>query len=133
MFKWKDSVQNITYLVSKLSNLYISTMDNTASGAGRTCGTEWTTVRQQEIRTEELVRHHRRLLELGLVERKDELASARRRFNHLTGQSGLDSMRRDLRDGRKCWRDVTSDRKQAAITLDTVVGGLNQLRKDYGF
>ena len=58
-------------------------MDNTASGAGRTFGTEWTTVRQQEVRTEEVVRHHRRLMELGLVDRKDELALARRRFNQV--------------------------------------------------
>ena len=71
-------------------------MYSKASGAGWTFGTEGTVVWQQEVRSDELVRGQKRLVEVGLVDRRDELASARRRFNHLTGQTGFASMKREL-------------------------------------
>ena len=61
--------------------------ENTASGAGLPCGIKWTAVRKQEVRTDVLRNHLVRLRSIGLVTRTDELASARRRFKHLIGQS----------------------------------------------
>ena len=60
--------------------------------------------------------------------RNDELASARRRFQHLTGQSGSDLLRKDKEV--KCLRDRFSEKKQAELSLKTLVLSLQRFRKE---
>ena len=74
---------------------------STASGAGNSCGSRWTAARDQEVRMEELLHFLQALVDKGLVTRNDEMASARRTLQHLTGQSGKGSLRQDLKERKK--------------------------------
>ena len=67
-------------------------------------------------------------MDRGLVTRNDEMASTRRMFQHLIGQSGKCSLRQDLKD--KCLRDKVYERKKADLTLKSMVMSLQRLRKE---
>ena len=101
---------------------------STASGAGNSWGTDWTRVREQEVRTEELVRFLKNLAKAGLVTRSDEMASARRVYAHLNGLSGCGLMRTELAQG--CLRDRLSEKEQAELSLKTVTQSLKRIRRE---
>ena len=85
-------------------------MMSTASGAGHTLRIEWTTLRLNCVRIEELVKHQRSLLGRGLAGRSDEDAAARRRFKYLIGPSAIGStLQRKSSDSRICWREAISE------------------------
>ena len=91
----------------------------TASGAGLPCGIKWTAVKNQEVRTDVLTKHLVRLRKVGLVSWMDELASARRRFQHLVGWRGKDGLR-IVNDGGICWRDRASDMEDPDKSIRTL-------------
>ena len=102
----------------------------TASAAGGWRSKIYTAVRIQVTRLEELVRFQDKLVASGLVARSDEVASARRRLQFLTGPSGVEAFRSELRGGFvQCWRHRASERQQAKLTLASLMEGLSDLRK----
>ena len=67
----------------------------------------------------------------GLLNRSDEAASACQRFKDLVGPSGLSSTMETAKNGGKvCWRDIPSEQRQAALTLETLSKSLSELRKE---
>ena len=105
-------------------------MDNTASGAGRMAGIDWTALREQVVRLEALQSHLRDLMDSNLVSRSDESAAATRRYKYLVGPSGVSSVKELVRkEGDLCWRELTSEKQQASLTLSTLTRSLEKLRK----
>ena len=103
----------------------------TASAAGGWRSKIYTAVRIQVTRLEELVRFQYKLIASGLVARSDEVASARRRLQFLTGPSGVEAFKNELRGGFvQCWRHRPSERQQAKLTLMSLMEGLSNLRKE---
>ena len=72
---------------------------STASAAGGCERKSITSNSDYIVRLEELAKSQVRLIESGLVSRNDELASARRRFQSLTGPSGIDMLKHQLMEG----------------------------------
>ena len=108
-----------------------SLVRSTASAAGGWRSKALTVTRIHLTRLEELVSFQRRLIASGLVARSDEVASARRRLQFLTGPSGLDTLKNELRGGfAQCWRHRSSERQQAKLTLNSLMEGLSNLRKE---
>ena len=105
------------------------TYSSTASGAGLTYGIKWTAVRDQEVSTDKLVTHMVRLMKVGLVSSSHEMASCRRRFQHLIGQTGKDIHRLDI-DGQKYWRYRSSDMEEVNMSLKLLLFNLQILRKE---
>ena len=80
--------------------------------------TKLTPARDHVVRLQELVQSYRRLLSKGIVMFSDEVASARRRFQSLTGPSGINDTLERLRLGKEvCWRLRSSDREQGEMSL----------------
>ena len=83
----------------------------TASAAGGWRSKTLTAARIQATRLEELVGFQEKLIASGLVARSDEVASARRRLQFLTGPSGMEAFKNELRGGFvQCWRHRPSER-----------------------
>ena len=73
----------------------------------------------------------KRLITSVLVAWSDEVALARRRLQYLTGPSGIDMFRNDIRGGFvQCWRHRSSERQQAKLTLDSLMEGLSNQRQE---
>ena len=107
------------------------TVTSTASAAGGWEIKIWTALRDHTVRLEVLIGSQRRLLTRGLVAHSDEIASARRRFQFLTGPSGIEWVKCELRKGTDiCWRDPTSDRSQARLSLRNLEVGLQKVREE---
>ena len=64
-----------------------------ASAAGGQEVKLWITTRDHIVRLEVLILFQRKLLTQGLVSHSDEVASARRRFQYLTGPSEIESLK----------------------------------------
>ena len=77
---------------------------------------------------EELAKCLKKLQSLDLVTRSDEVALARRRYQHLVGLSS--GGRKRVEKIESCWRDGVSERKQAEFTLKNVVLRLQRLRRE---
>ena len=89
-----------------------------------------TSTRDQVVRLEELVQSHRRLLSQDLVKFSDEVASARRRFQSLTGPSGISETLEKIRLGKDlCWRLRSSDKEQGEMSLKILRDGLYKANK----
>ena len=115
-------------MVSTKSHTYVS---STASAAGGCERKSITGNSDHVVRLEELAKSQVRLINSGLVSRSDELASARRRFQSLTGPSGIDLLKLQLMEGSvSCWRDKSSDRQQAVMSLRNLREGLQKLRME---
>ena len=108
-------------------NLYV----HTASVAGG-CGIKSvTTTSDLIVRIEELANSYGRLFASNLVTRSDEVASARRRCQFLTGPSGIAELKRTLKEGSvNCWRCISSERQQAVLSIRNLEYGLQKLRKE---
>ena len=105
------------------------TVTYTASAAGGWSSNTWASIRDHTVRLEELVKSQRRLMDSGLVSRSDEVASARRRFQFLTGPSGIEKLKEQLENGTvSCWRDESSDRDQSKLSLSNLEKGLQKVR-----
>ena len=102
-----------------------------AAAAGGWENKKWTSVRDHAVRLEVLIGFQRRLLTLGLVSHSDEVALARRRFQFLTGPSGIDWLKKELSKGSDiCWRSSASDRNQARLSLRNLEGGVQKIREE---
>ena len=102
-----------------------SLVRSTASAAGGWRSKALTVTRIHITRLEELVSFQRRLITSGLVAWSDKVASARRRLQYLTGPSGSDTFKDELRGGFvRCWRHRPSERQQAKLTLECLIEGL---------
>ena len=89
-----------------------------------------TSTREHVVRLEELVQSHKRLLSQDLVKFSDEVASARRRFQSLTGPSGISDTKERLRLGKDvCWRLRSSDKEQGEMSLKILRDGLYKANK----
>ena len=116
-------------------NLYV----HTASVAGG-CGIKSvTTTSDLIVRIEELAKSYGRLFASNLVTRSDEVALARRRYQFLTGPSGIAELKRTLKEGSvNCWRCTSSERQQYlnlfhsallifAFPLSLIVGSITSI------
>ena len=82
-------------------------------------------------RLEELAKSQGRLMDSNSVTRSDEVATARRRYQYITGPSGIDELKRTLMEGSEnCWRSRSSERHQAVLTCKYLEEGLQKLRKE---
>ena len=107
------------------------TVTSTASAAGGWEIKIWTALRDHTVRLEVLIGSQRRLLTRGLVAHSDEIASARRRFQFLTGPSGIEWVKCELRKETEiCWRNPASDRSQARLSLRNLEVGLQKVREE---
>ena len=90
-----------------------------------------TTTSDLIVRIEELAKSYGRLFASNLVTRSDEVASARRRYQFLTGPSGIVELKRKLKEGAvNCWRCISSERQQAVLSINNLEYGLQKLRKE---
>ena len=92
-------------MATSTSNYKNPYVHNTASAAGG-CGRKTVTANSDHIaRLEELAKSQGRLMDSNSVTRSDEVAAARRRYQYLTGPSGIDELKRTLKEGSEnCWR-----------------------------
>ena len=89
-----------------------------------------TSIREHVVRLQELVQSQKRLLSQGIVSHSDESASARRRFQFLTGPSCKEETMAELTLGvDKCWRHKPSDRRKSDMSLNLLKEGLSKASK----
>ena len=83
------------------------------------------------VRLEELAKSQGRLMNSNSVTHSDEVASARRRYQFLTGPSGKEELKRKLKEGSvNCWRSRSLERQQAVLSIKSLEYGLQKLRKE---
>ena len=96
----------------------------------RTMESRLTPARDHVVRLQELIKSYVRLLDQGIVNHSDEAASARRRYQFLTGPSGIWETLKEVSNWKdKCWRLRSSDREQGEMSLKILRDGLYKANK----
>ena len=91
-----------------------------------------TPARDQVVRLQDLVQSQGRLLTQGIVNHSDEAALAPRRYQFLTGPSGIwQTLKQVSSQEGKCWRHKPSDRRPAEMSLALLREGFGKANNDF--